>query len=264
MRIVFLLLAGSLAGCSLVLPLAPKPSEPDRPAPSLSTPAERIPELVNSKKAVGHRDFANAKKILPTVFQGLEEDIYCGCRYVGNVVHFASCNAKPRKNPIRAGRIEWEHVVPAWVIGHQRQCWQAGGRKNCTDNDPVFRLAEGDLNNLVPALGEVNGDRSNFAYSAWTSNPVPMYGSCATIVDFKERRVQPREEIRGRVARVTLYMAQTYRLALSAKDKRLMCAWARSYPVDQWERVRDERIIRVQGKGNPLVSDLAQLKTICL
>lgn len=66
---------------------------------------------------------------------------------------------------IRATRIEWEHIVPAWVMGHQRQCWQKGGRKSCTDTDPVFREMEADLHNLAPAIGEVNGDRSNYLYS---------------------------------------------------------------------------------------------------
>ncbi len=40
-----------------------------------------------------------------------------------------SCGYKVRKNENRARRIEWEHVVPARQFGHQRQCWQDGGRK---------------------------------------------------------------------------------------------------------------------------------------
>jgi endonuclease I len=47
------------------------------------------------------------------------------------------------QKPQRAARIEWEHIVPAWQIGHQRQCWQEGGRKNCTRNDEVFKRRSG-------------------------------------------------------------------------------------------------------------------------
>lgn len=65
------------------------------------------------------------------------------------------------------------------------------------------------------------------------------------------------------VARITLYMSQTYKLALSTKDKRLMCAWAKTYPVDDWERTRDQRIVRWQGTGNPFVTDPAVLKSAC-
>ena len=67
--------------------------------------------LVSGTRAVGHRDFTNAKKVLPRVFRGLEEDFYCGCRYQGKDVDWASCGFVPRKNAERASRIEWEHVV---------------------------------------------------------------------------------------------------------------------------------------------------------
>ena len=168
MRYLPLLIASMLAGCHS----AYVPSSPSEPAESSVLPPRTSAgpafKLVNSKKAVGHRDFSNAKKVLPDIFAGMEEDFYCGCPYVKTVVNFASCRFQPRKNPMRAGRIEWEHVVPAWVLGHQRQCWQQGGRQQCSDTDPVFQAAEGDLNNLVPAIAEINGDRNNCAYRAWT------------------------------------------------------------------------------------------------
>lgn len=60
-----------------------------------------------------------------------------------DILEKRSCGYTPRKNANRAQRIEWEHIVPAWVIGHQRQCWQKGGRKNCAANDAQFRKTEG-------------------------------------------------------------------------------------------------------------------------
>lgn len=263
MRLAILILVGAVAGCSTFYPGPVIVSERSTPRQPAAQPAAPEGSLVSSKHGVGPRTFPNAKKVLPAVFAGLEEDIYCGCRYVGTVVHLSSCDAKPRKNAIRAGRIEWEHVVPAWVIGHQRQCWHAGGRKNCTENDPVFQLAEGDLNNLVPAIGEINGDRNNFAYGVLSPEPSRMYGDCATVVDVKAKSVQPRPEVRGRVARITLYMSHTYRLALSKKDKKMMCAWAKTHPVDAWERTRNERIVRWQGTGNLFVDDPAALQSAC-
>jgi deoxyribonuclease I len=189
-----------------------------------SSPSEPV-ELVTGRTATGQRDFNRAKQVLPDVFRGMESDFYCGCAYKGKEMDLASCGYTPRKSETRASRLEWEHVVPAWVLGHQRQCWQNGGRKNCSDNDPQFKSAEGNLVNLVPSVGEVNGDRSNFAYSAWTSKPEPMYGQCKTIVDFKNKKAQPREEVRGRIARIHFYMYERYQLKLSKQDQQLMCAW---------------------------------------
>lgn len=219
--------------------------------------------LVNAKGEVGHRDFAQAKKVLPRVYSGMEQDFYCGCEYSGKTIDWSSCGFEPRKNAERAKRLEWEHVVPAWTIGHQRQCWQNGGRKNCTATDPAFQEAEGDLVNLVPAVGEVNGDRNNFPYSAWTRHPEPIYGQCKTIVDFQMKRAQPREEVRGRAARISLYMSERYQLRLSKQDKQLFCAWAKTYPVDNWETRRDQRIAAIQGNGNPFVADAGHLEAFC-
>lgn len=231
---------------------------------TIEAQASRPPQANPTRApSVARRNFANAKKILPRVFSGMEEDFYCGCRYQGKQVDLASCGYIPRKNAQRAARIEWEHVVPAWVIGHQRQCWQQGGRRACTRDDAIYALAEGDLVNLVPAIGEVNGDRAHFPYRVWTRDVRPMYGSCQTIIDFKAKRVQPREAVRGRIARITLYMHTAYQLSLSPQERHVMCAWARLYPVDAWERERERRIVRWQGHGNPLVSDATQLARVC-
>lgn len=231
--------------------------------PAQDTSAIEPDALVGSTREVGHRNFANAKKVLPRIFAGMEEDIYCGCRYTGKAINLASCGYAPRKNAQRAARMEWEHVVPAEHLGEQRQCWQDGGRKNCSGNDPLFDEMEGDLNNLVPAVGEVNGDRSNMRYGVFAARPEHVYGQCASVPDFDTRQFQPREEVRGRLGRISLYMHTRYHLRMSRQDRQLWCAWARSQPVDAWEEKRDRRIIAVQGEGNPFVSKPATLDRVC-
>lgn len=220
-------------------------------------------DLVSRPSAVGHRDFQNAKKVLPRVYAGMEQTFYCGCKYTGKDIDHGSCGYQVRKNANRASKLEWEHVVPAWNIGHQRQCWQHGGRKNCTRTDDTFRQAEGDLVNLVPAIGEVNGDRSNFGFSVWSNDPAPIYGSCKTVVDFKRRAVQPRQEIRGQVARIQIYMHTRYDLRMSEQEQRLFCAWGKAYAVDDGERKRDARIVQLQGSGNRFVTDPAAMARFC-
>jgi deoxyribonuclease-1 len=220
-------------------------------------------DLVYKASAIGHRDFQHAKQVLPRVYTGIEQTFYCGCRYSGKRIDQQSCGYQVRKNAQRASRLEWEHVLPAWSIGHQRQCWQKGGRKNCSKSDDVYRKAEGDLVNLVPAIGEVNADRSNFRYSVWADDPKPMYGACKTVVDFKNRRVQPRQVVRGRIARIQMYMHTEYKLRMSEQDHKLFCVWAKAYPVDAWERLRQERIVRLQGSGNRFVSDAGAVDRFC-
>ena len=99
--------------------------------------------LATNAWAAAPRTFAEAKKVAWTLYAGNPE-FYCGCRFSGNKVDLKSCGYVPRKNALRAARIEWEHIVPAWVIGHQRRCWQKGGRSNCSRNDEIYRRAEAD------------------------------------------------------------------------------------------------------------------------
>ena len=80
-------------------------------------------------------------------------------------------------------------MVPAWQFGHQLQCWQDGGRKNC-NKDATYRQIETDLHNLQPAIGEVNGDRNNFMYSQWNGGE-GQYGQCPMKVDFKNKQAEP-------------------------------------------------------------------------
>lgn len=201
--------------------------------------------------------FSAAKKVLDTqVYKGHQVTFYCGCSYgeaptpgkpgrTRLTPDASSCGLKPRKNANRAGRIEWEHIVPAWEFGHQLQCWQEGGRRACKKN-PQFRQMEADMRNLVPAVGELNGDRSNFRYGMIPGEP-RAYGSCDFEVDFKARVAEPAPSIRGDVARTYFYMAQKYGLKISSKQRKLFEAWDREDPVDGWE---SERLRRIQSIVN--------------
>lgn len=205
------------------------------------------------------RTFSEAKKVAWGLYAPQSTEFYCGCKYRGNQVNLADCGYVPRKNAKRAKRIEWEHIVPAWQIGHLRQCWQNGGRKNCTRTDPVYKRAEADLHNLVPSIGEVNGDRNNFSFG-WLPVQTGQYGSCLTQVDFKAKKVMPRPAIRGMIARTYFYMSKQYNLPLSRQERQLYEAWNKTYPVEAWESQRNQRVSCVMGRGNDFVGPV-NLKT---
>nr|WP_299599071.1 endonuclease [uncultured Microbulbifer sp.] len=158
-----------------------------------------------SKKAIS--TFSQAKLALSDQVykEGFTQvAFYSDCNYSRQgkklIPDWASCGYKPRKNSNRGSRIEWEHVVPAWVIGHQRQCWQSGGRKNCSRSDDLFRMAEADMHNLVPTIGEINGDRSNYRF-AEIGGGFTQYGTVNFKVDFKQHAVEPPASRKGEIAR---------------------------------------------------------------
>ncbi|MDR0806113.1 MAG: deoxyribonuclease I [Enterobacteriaceae bacterium] len=200
--------------------------------------------------------FSKAKQLAIDIHKGSAQTFYCGCniRWSGKkgITDLKSCGYKVRTNEVRANRVEWEHVVPAWQFGHQRKCWQNGGRKTCS-KDPIYKRMETDLHNLQPAIGEVNYDRSNFQFSQWNAQAT-QYGQCKMKIDFKRKSAEPPERARGVIARTHFYMRDRYHLRLSEQQTSLFNAWDRYYPVTRWECERNRRILKVQGNDNPYVS----------
>ncbi|OED49153.1 deoxyribonuclease I [Endozoicomonas sp. (ex Bugula neritina AB1)] len=200
--------------------------------------------------------FSAAKRVAAKIYDDHPISFYCGCDIQTQgkklIPDLESCGYQVRKQVKRASRIEWEHVVPAWVFGHQLQCWQEGGRKNCSQNNKQFRSMEADLFNLVPTVGEVNGDRSNFRFGVLTHIP-DMYGKCDFKVDFKQRVAEPPKEQRGAIARTYLYMSDRYPFKFSNQQRKLYEVWDRLYPVSDWESERNGRISEIQGWDNQYI-----------
>ncbi len=141
--------------------------------------------------------------------------------------------------------------MPAENFGRHLSCWKEGGRKACK-KDPIFNEMEADMHNLVPAIGEVNGDRSNYRYGADIPK-VGQYGQCKFEVDFKAKRAYPKEDIRGDIARIYFYMSDKYNINLSKQERRMMEVWNKQDPIDEWERVKNERVEKLQGNANPYI-----------
>lgn len=183
---------------------------------------------------------------------------YCGCSWEwvgrsGGRVDLFSCGYQVRAQDVRAARTEWEHIVPASNFGRARQCWQDGGRANCQRVDPVFNLMEADLHNLTLTIGEVNADRANFNFGMLPTTAY-QHGACDFKVDFKARTAEPRNEVKGMIARVYFYMHDRYDLPMSRQQQQLLMAWDRQFPVSAWEAERNRRITAIMRHGNPFVT----------
>jgi len=209
--------------------------------------------------------FSTAKDWLyDKVYKDHAITFYCGCKYDPKTrkVDLKSCGLEALSDVKRAQRIEAEHVMPAHHFGQSRECWRntekvcgkkMSGRKCCEDKDPLFEAAHNDLHNLFPAVGEVNGDRSNYS---WGMIPGEKreYGTCNIEVDSSIRRAEPPDTVKGDIARVYFYMEHTYGFNLSKQDRQLFTAWAKEDPPDDWEYERNRRITEIQGRGNPFIT----------
>ena len=115
-----------------------------------------------------------------------------------------------------------------------------------------FRKMEADMYNLYPSVGEVNGDHSNYSM-AMIAEEKRRYGRCD--VEIQGKKVEPRPEVRGEIARTYFYMQEVYPSTgiISRKDEKLLQAWDRSDPVDAWECERTRQIRKIQGNANSVV-----------
>ena len=211
--------------------------------------------------------FRRAKRRAAEVYADHLRTFYCGCEFTPKkAVDWHTCGYEPRANARRAARIEWEHIVPAHAFGAHRGCWhdelctreksgkKYGGRECCRRIDDQFRRMEADLQNLVPAIGEVNGDRSNFRFDDVAGEP-RKYGICDFEIDWHRRVAEPAPALRGDIARAYLYMYYAYAnaLRLDADQLARFEQWHQADPPTAWEKLRNQRIARIQGGGNPMV-----------
>ena len=246
-------------------------STPSTPGKSPETASTRTtsdsttPAVQNVSGNSKVKSFNRAKRLLPDIFTGHEETFYCGCTYDKKVVDLASCNYQVKKDAKRAKRLEWEHVVPAHAFGQSFAAWREGhsecvdskgrafkGRKCAGKMEEQFRFMEADLYNLRPAIGEVNGRRSNFRM-AMIPGEKREFGACD--VEIEDRKVEPKPDIRGDIARTYFYMNAAYpdRGVIGSASQKLFETWAKEDPIDDAERAWAKRVEAIQGNVNPFV-----------
>lgn len=228
---------------------------------SFSLYAEEFPHTNES--------FSKAKKQMKQVYYDNQFTFYCNCIYdykkekgrEKTVVYNDSCGYKPRKNKKRGETIEWEHIMPAYRFASGLQCWNEKicidkngksykGRKCCEKVDKKFRIMQADMYNLVPSVGELNGDRSNYSYGI-IEGESRVYGECDFEVSGK--KAEPKEDIRGDIARTYFYMEETYNIELTDEERQLFIMWDKLDNISQWEKVRAERIKEIQGNENKFI-----------
>lgn len=227
--------------------------------------------LVTSYKVAAQgipSSFSKSKALLyKQVYANKGTTFYTGCAWSRKKVDLSSChleNAFPKSQSKRSKRIEAEHIIPAsWmykVKGSERACvaeskrFKDGPRDYCQKHDTTYRDAHNDLVNLRPAVGSINGYRSNKPFAEVVSGKKETtYNTPYSKTILSSRVIIPDAKIRGDIARVAFYMQDTYGITYSKRQQRLFEKWHLDDPVSPEERELNQRILRVQGKANHFV-----------
>ncbi len=198
------------------------------------------------------------------VYAGIDRTFYCGCRYAshgdsdgsGDIADTTECGyAGPETHEHRAGRVEWEHIVPASLMpARQLACWagQGGSRQRCEDTDPRAQAMLFDLHNVAPSIGQVNALRSNDRY-AELPDETSDFGECP--IEDASGLFEPPDCKKGDVARVWLYMRLMYGVEVPPHELAMFMRWAAEDPVSHWESERERRVADHSRIVNPFVHD---------
>ncbi len=215
------------------------------------------------------QSFSYAKKMLEeNVYVHAKErrTVYCGAAFDAQKNISLPQGFTAQKHQKRAGRVEWEHVVPAENFGRTFAAWREGdsqcvdskgkvykGRRCAEKVSADFRRMQADMYNLYPSIGAVNASRSNYNFTV-LPQAKSTFGVCSMKID--DRKVEPPLEARGKIARAYLYMEKTYeRYSMSKSQRQLMQAWNTMYPITQDECTRTRRIEELQGNENIFVKN---------
>ncbi|MCL2011337.1 MAG: endonuclease [Cystobacterineae bacterium] len=213
---------------------------------------------------VKNDSFSQAKRMLSQkVYFDHRITLYCSASYDkrGNIS--LPEGFETTKAQSRASRIEWEHIVPAENFGRSFREWREGNPlcvdrhgkafkgRNCAEKaNREYRYMQADMHNLAPAIGAVNAARKNYHFML-LPEAQNAFGICPMKIE--GNRAEPPESARGIIARTYLYMQAEYpRYQMGKPQKKLMEAWNKTYPPDQWECTRARRIAKIQGNVNKI------------
>jgi len=225
---------------------------------SLSLLAVMVPGLAIADVPSSWRATKNTAD--DVVYEGINRTFYCGCLYEsdgdsdgsGVVTDHVECGyVPPDKHQQRAGRVEWEHIVPASLMPARKfPCWINHDRDYCERHDPAAQAMIFDLHNLVPSIGQVNALRLDDRYGE-IEGEARAFGACA--VEDVRGLFEPADAQRGDVARIWLYMSERHGVTIPDEERTMFERWSAEDPVSDWERERNARIQAIQGNANPFI-----------
>ena len=171
---------------------------------------------------------------------GTGESLYCGVS-----IPFPSTE-----------KLTGEHVYPAdWIAEHL-------GCDNRNDCDhPDYKWASADLHNLYPEIGRINSSRSDLPFNE-IDDALNAHRFTELCPDFErtsaaggvQAYVEPRDDVKGNIARSLFYMHVEYGLPLKGM-KLMLKRWNREDPPGEDEHWRNERILELQGTRNRFIDN---------
>lgn len=193
-------------------------------------------------------EFARESWFWPLLYDIGGETLYCGYAF----------RMREQHTIVDRFRVVVGHAYPAAWIAEARGCRSPIG---CSDE--VFQYASADLHNLWPVIASARSARGDLVLGE------PGQGGTGRLTGRCLRRhepasggaafIEPRDAVKGDLARSILYMMESYDLPGRGMET-VLRRWHDEDPPDETERWRNYVIERLQGTRNPYIAPWAGVR----
>lgn len=161
-------------------------------------------------------------------------------------------------------KIQWMPLVTKKEMAATRPCFdnkicmnKSGQRFKglvcCKQSDALYNIMLHDLHNRLPASKQIVKLRATLSFDAIAQSSGEKRQDCALYLHTKTKVLEPEDALKGEVARIYLYMYDTYSIPLSQSKIELFKSWHYQYPPSTWEKKKNSAIQKIQGNVNPYV-----------
>ena len=164
--------------------------------------------------------------------------LYCGYRF------------EHKGNSPDGYNIGIDHIYDTeWMMDHL----QCRNRTQCyTQETERFSIMESDLHNLYPVWTDLTVYRTGRMFGLVDGEDW-RFDNCD--FEWKSGVVEPRPLSRGNIARAIFYMHRQYNVPIPADMIEKLKEWNREDLPSEQERIRNDRIERLQGRRNPYIDN---------
>lgn len=192
-----------------------------------------------SLQAGGQNVFSDADEAIRTAFWG---SVYAGG---GKTLYCGKTFADDENGALTA-----THIYNVKQIKSALRCLTDS---QCAVKTPQYSFMVADLHNIYPVIASMEASRRNAIFGELDDQGrKPNDLGCDTRATY--HLIEPRDDVKGNVARAFFYMHQEYRLPI-ASELEMLKRWNAMDPPDEEEKARNARISLLQGTRNRFIDD---------
>lgn len=222
----------------------------------LSAPAlwaQVPPTPLNSEREVSHA--------LLNIYQKSPRTFFCDFMIdpQGQLPTAPKTLAKP------SAKVSWQLVISKKKLAQDRDCYlhkvcldshhqRFKGLRCCQKSDKTYQIMLYDLHNRLPTHPDVKR-----RLDAYTIGILPDEKNSERFyslkLDSKRKLMEPPDEKKGEIARIILYMHDTYHIPIEQAALAQYTAWHQTFPPSNWEKFKNFAIAQAQGNINPYIAN---------